>query len=138
MDLLHKLYPVVVVTDVIAAEFGEPLPEWMDIRKVSNTAYQRLLEATLDAGEASAIALAIETRGALLVVDDLKARKEAARLGLRMTGTLGILFKAKETGHIPALRPLLEKVEQAGFRVAPSIIDELLQRAGEFHNIRLS
>jgi predicted nucleic acid-binding protein len=131
MGLLHRLYRVVVVTDTIADEFGEPLPEWIEVRKVSNTAYQRLLEATLDAGESSAIALAIETPGALLVVDDMKARKEIMRLGLPMTGTLGILFKAKQAGVIPLLAPLLKEVEQAGFRVAPAIIDEMLRRVGE-------
>jgi predicted nucleic acid-binding protein len=131
MDLLHKLYPVVVVTDTIAGEFGEPLPEWIETRKVSNIAYQRLLEATLDPGESSAIALAMETPGSLLVVDDLKARKEVMRLGLPMTGTLGILYKAKQTGLVRHLAPLLGKVEKAGFRIAPAIVDEMLHRVGE-------
>ncbi len=131
MELLHKLYSPVVVTHTIEGEFGEPLPEWIEVRGVSNTAYQKLLEATLDQGEASAIALAIEIPGALLVVDDLKARREVARLGLSMTGTLGILHKAKQKGIVPRLAPLLEKVEKSGFRISPAIIDEMLHRVGE-------
>ncbi len=131
MELLHKLYAPVVVTDVIAGEFGEPLPQWIEVRKVANAAYQQLLEATLDPGEASAIALAIEVGNVLLVIDDLKGRKEAKRLGLKITGTIGILYKAKETGIVPKLAPLLETLQQAGFRVAPEIINELLRMAGE-------
>ncbi len=131
-EILHKLYAEVVVTDVIAAEFGEPLPEWIEVRKVRNANYQKLLEASLDPGEASAIALAIETgENALLVIDDLKGRKEAARLGLRMTGTLGVLYKAREEGIVERLSPLLASVEKAGFRIAPSILAELLRKAGE-------
>lgn len=131
MDLLHKLYPTVVATHTIAGEFGETLPEWIEVRGVSNTAYQKLLEATLDPGEASAIALAIETQGALLIVDDLKARKEVARLGLPMTGTLGILYKAKQRGFIRQLTPMLDRVGKAGFRISPSIVEEMLRRVGE-------
>ncbi len=133
LDLLHRLYRTVIVTDVIAAEYGEPLPEWMEVRRVANIAYQRLLEASLDAGEASAIALAIETGDVLLVVDDLKARREAARLNIPMTGTLGILFKAKENGIIPEIAPLIAAMEQAGFRVAPAIVDELLRKSRELN-----
>jgi predicted nucleic acid-binding protein len=129
--MLHQLYKTVVVTDVIAAEFGEPLPKWIEIRKITNTAYQRLLEGTLDAGEASAIALAMETQGALLVVDDLKARKEASRLGLKMTGTMGILYRAKQAGIVPLLAPLLQNIEQAGFRISSAIVEELLRKSGE-------
>jgi predicted nucleic acid-binding protein len=131
LDVLHRLYAEVTVTDVIAGEFGEPLPEWLRVRRAVNTAYQQLLEATLDPGEASAIALAMETDGALLVVDDLKGRREAQRLGLRITGTLGVLYKAKEMGIVPQLAPLLALLQQEGFRIAPAIIDELLHRAGE-------
>ncbi len=131
LGVLHGLYRTVVVTDVIAGEFGEPLPEWIEVRKVANGAYQKLLEASLDAGEASAIALAIETDDALLVVDDLKARREAARLGIRMTGTLGILFRARERGVVPEIAPLIAAMEEAGFRIAPAIIDELLLKVGE-------
>ncbi len=133
LDLLHRLYRTVIVTDVIAAEYGEPLPEWMEVRRVANIAYQRLLEASLDAGEASAIALAIETGDVLLVVDDLKARREAARLNIPMTGTLGIIFKAKENGVISEIAPLIAAMEQAGFRVAPAIVDELLRKSRELN-----
>lgn len=131
MELLRKLYASIVVTDVIAREFGEPLPEWIEVCKVANAVYQQLLEATLDPGEASAIALAMETDNALLVIDDLKGRKEAKRLGLKITGTLGLFYKAKEAGIVPKLAPLLEALQEAGFRIAPEIINELLRMANE-------
>jgi len=131
LHLLHELYEHVVITEEIYAEFGEPLPEWIEIKQVANKKYQQLLENTLDKGEASAIALAIELEEVLLVVDDLKGRKEAERLGLKITGTLGILFRMKQMGKLSVLKPYLEVLQTAGFRVAPAVIEKILQKSGE-------
>ena len=131
LHLLHELYEHVVITEEIYAEFGEPLPEWIEIKQVANKKYQQLLENTLDKGEASAIALAIELEEVLLVVDDLKGRKEAERLGLKITGTLGILFRMKQMGKLSVLKPYLEVLQTDGFRVAPAVIEKILQKSGE-------
>ena len=135
LRLLREIFGTVVITNVIAEEFGEQIPEWIKVREAENTNYRQLLEATLDSGEASAIALAIELDGVLLVVDDLKARKEAIRLGLKIIGTLGILYKGKVTGLIPFIKPYLDKLQQEGFRIAPKIVTELLNRAGEAEGV---
>jgi predicted nucleic acid-binding protein len=95
LGLLRQLYAKIIVTEDICTEFGEPLPEWIEIRTVVNKKYQQLLELYLDKGESSAIALAMEIENALLIIDDLKARKEAKRLGFPVTGTLGVLYAAK-------------------------------------------
>lgn len=50
-----------------------------------------------------------------------------------LDGTLGILFKAKENGIIPEIAPLIAAMEQAGFRVAPAIVDELLRKSRELN-----
>ncbi|MDR0738017.1 MAG: DUF3368 domain-containing protein [Prevotellaceae bacterium] len=131
LDLLHQLYAKLIVTDDIYAEFGEPLPEWIEIKTVINKKYQQLLELHLDKGESSAIALAMEMENVLLIIDDLKARKEAKRLGLPMTGTLGILYAAKQKGLIPALNIHVERLQAVGFRIAPNIVKELLTLCGE-------
>ena len=129
--LLHELYKHVVVTEEIYAEFGEPLPQWIEVKQVSNKKYQLLLESALDKGEASAIALAMELDNVLLVVDDLRGRKEAKRLGIKITGTLGILFRAKQAGLLPLLKPYLERLQAFGFRITPDIVEKLLQESNE-------
>jgi predicted nucleic acid-binding protein len=131
LDLLHQLYDRVVVTEDIYAEFGEQLPVWIEIVTVKNKKYQQLLEITLDRGESSAIALAIELENVLLIIDDLKGRKEAKRLGLKITGTLGFLYNAKQKGLIPALKPYLDKLQSVDFRISPLIIKELLTLSNE-------
>ena len=87
LHLLPELYKRVVITKEVCAEFIEPLPQWIEVREVANKRYQQLLENTLDKGEASAIALALELENVLLVVDELKGRKEAERLGIKITGS---------------------------------------------------
>ena len=51
------------------------------------------LSTALGFGEASSIAAA-KVRGFIFACDDKVARKEAALLGVRLTGTVGILIKA--------------------------------------------
>ena len=68
----------------------------------------------------------METENTLLIIDDLKARREAKRLGLPITGTLGVLYAAKQKGLIPLLKPYLETLQSADFRIAPNIVKELL------------
>jgi predicted nucleic acid-binding protein len=75
-------------TKEMSEEFGELLPEWIVIKEVTNKKYQQILELSLDKGEASAIALSLELQNVLLILNVLKARKEAKRLGLIFTGTL--------------------------------------------------
>jgi len=77
------------------------LPEWIEIRYVQDTTLKEVFKEKVDPGEASAIALAMETSNAILIVDDLKGRKLASKMVLRFMGTLGFLVKAKAYGVIP-------------------------------------
>ncbi len=90
-----------------------------------------ILETSFDKGEAIAIALALEKENSLLIIDELKGRKFAKRLGLTITGTLGILAQAKKSGYIPLLKPLLDKVKETDFRLNDQLIDDALNQVGE-------
>lgn len=131
LEVLRKLYKRVVVSKEFAEEFGESLPDWLEILEVSNKNYQKILENSLDKGESSAIALAFELDNALLILDDLKARKEAQKLGFKITGTLGVLFSAKEKNVIPSLKLYLDRLQNTNFRIADNIVSELLKRSAE-------
>jgi len=131
IELLKELYEEVYITKEIALEFGESLPEWVRIENVKNKKYQQLLDLYLDLGEASAIALALEKVNVLLILDDLKGRKEAEKLGFRITGTLGVLFKAKKLGLITELKSYIEKLKVVGFRLSPKIEEDILRKSNE-------
>jgi predicted nucleic acid-binding protein len=131
LGVLPQMYRKVIITEEIRDEFGEPLPTWIEIMPVADKKYQQLLEKTLDRGESSAIALGLTMENVLLILDDLKARKEAKRLGFKITGTLGVLFNAKQKGLIPALKSCIDKLQAVDFRVSPSIVKELLTLSRE-------
>lgn len=59
-ELLKKVYGELITTPEIAGEFGEELPDWINIQSVSDKKYQIFLETQVDRGDASAIALASE------------------------------------------------------------------------------
>ena len=131
LDLLHKAYGQILTTPEIAAEFGEPLPDWVEIVEVKDKYRQRILELQIDRGESSAIALALETPNSVVILDDYKARKIAERLGVTLTGTIGVIIKAKLGGIIPTIKPLLEKIKQTDFRLSAEIERQALEEAGE-------
>ncbi len=66
LDLLKKIFNTITITPEIHEEYGKELPSWIRIKKVRDTERTRLLLATLDLGEASAIALASEENSPLL------------------------------------------------------------------------
>ena len=59
LDLLKKLYGQIITTTDFANEFGEILPEWVEIKSGLDLQRQRILELQIDKGESSAIALAL-------------------------------------------------------------------------------
>ncbi len=123
---------MIIITQEIADEFKRELPDWFKIENPINKTYQKILEASLDKGEASAIAFAIEQGDCLLIIDDYKGRKYAEQLGIKITGTLGVIIDAKLIGYIKSVKPLLEKIKETDFRLTPELEKKTLEKSGEF------
>ena len=131
LELLHKVFGEIVITGEIAAEYGLPLPVWISVQNPRNENNRQILEANIDKGEASAIALAIELENCLLIIDDLKGRNLAEQLGIEITGTFGMIIAAKLSGHIESVKPLLAKIKQTDFRLSKDVEKKILLKAGE-------
>jgi predicted nucleic acid-binding protein len=126
LDLLHEVYGSVLITDEVAAEFGDPLPEWINITSVSDPEKTRLISTGLGIGEASTIALALETENTLIILDDRKARRFAKDFNLVFTGTLGVIAKGKQMGLVTDVQSVIDGFKQCGFRMPPDIEQYLL------------
>src|SRR5262245_14078578 len=100
VNLLQQLYGSVVIPQAVSQEIAAVAPrlagivdiqkvEWLEIRQAEDSALVTSLQLELDRGEAEAIALAIELKADLLLMDERRGRTVAARLGLTFVGLLG-------------------------------------------------
>jgi predicted nucleic acid-binding protein len=131
LHILQQLFSTISTTIEVAAEFGEPLPAWIEIKSVQNHSKIKELEFLIDKGEASAIALALETPNCTLIIDEKLGRKVAKELSISIIGTLKILLLAKQRGTIQSVKELLILLEKKNFRFSKNIVDTILHEAGE-------
>ncbi len=145
LALLRSQFEVIWIPEAVEAELrAVPIPPaavsiehavrdgWLKPRPVRGDRMVRLLQAGLHPGEAEAIALGLELPADLILLDEREGRRAAERVGLRVTGALGILLRAKRQGSIPSLKAELEALRnQAGFFIAGRLEEQLLQSAGE-------
>jgi uncharacterized protein len=151
LNLLQQLYSTVIIPTAVYRELTDPnFPvagatevqtlDWIETRQITNLAMLETLSQDLDPGEAEAIVLALEIGADQVLIDERRGRLIAERRGrliaerlkLNYTGILGILIEAKRRGLIFSVKPLLDAlINQAGFWVAESVYDRVLQIADE-------
>lgn len=141
LHILRALARTVIVPPAVVSEIaagrahGVNLPDlptldWIAVRRpISEPALP--LVTDLGPGETEVLMLALESREAVVVLDDALARRIAETLRLPLTGTLGLLLDAKRAGLIQAVAPLLDQLQALRFRIAPHTRTAVLRMAGE-------
>lgn len=133
-DLLPALFDVVVVPTAVRQELMRKhphLPSWLQTRAPAAIPAS-LASADLDAGEIEAIALALEIRADLLLIDEIDGRAAARAHGVKSAGLLGILLRAKEAGILPAVLPVVVLLRDgAGCWFSEDLIERVRLLAGE-------
>jgi predicted nucleic acid-binding protein len=141
LNLLQKLYQQIIVPEAVVDELnagrdlGEDVPnvedyDWIEVRPVRAPELVRLI-TDLGAGEAQVLTLAIEEPGSLVILDDRLAREVARMRNIRITGTAGVILKAKQEGHISAVAPLLNRLIELDFRLSDNVKARILKLAQE-------
>lgn len=146
LDLLQKLYTHIIISTAVYNEMVtvdklvpgaievQTLP-WIQTQTVTDL--QRVIiiqesQENIDLGEAEAIALALELKADLLLMDERRGRIVATSYGLQVTGLLGVLVQAKRNNLIQIVKPLIDQlIEQAAFRVSSQLYTNILQIVGE-------
>ena len=103
---------------------------WIEVQEADPVAVAPLL-ILVGRGEAEAIALAQREPSAVLLVDDLRARKLAQRLGVRRMGTVALLGQAKREGIVSKIKPCLDALVAQGIFIRQELMDAALNEAGE-------
>ena len=102
-------------------------PSWLEIVPHGSVVSNRLGLELLGEGEREAIVLALERRADLLVMDDREGVEEARRLGLTVTGTLGVLERAGERNLLD-LPAVIKRLQSTNFRASPEVMRAALER----------
>jgi len=142
LDLLAELYEEVTIPASVMEEMeAKPGREMEQIRALLQSPKFQLRKATkrtlerlppgLGRGEREAIALALETKADLVVLDDQQGRRVAREKGLSIAGTVGILIEARERGIIPSVRRELDHLIEAGMWIEEAFYHRILQEFGE-------
>jgi predicted nucleic acid-binding protein len=140
-DVLRELFGTVMITRVVMEEVtrrvDRPGASELDAAlragwiRVAPTPLETWRFAELDAGEASTIALATQHESAVVLMDDLRGRAQAAALGLEVLDVAAVLLAAKRAGHVAVVRPLLARLAKRGFTLHEDVRTALLQAAEE-------
>jgi predicted nucleic acid-binding protein len=141
LHLLPALYSTVIVPESVVRELADGrargilLPDpnalpWAKVERPRETSLLRLV-TTLGAGEREAIALALEKPGTVLLLDDNFARRHARLMGINLSGTLGVLLKAKQKGLVEIVTPILDRLQDLRFRLDANTRAAVLRLAGE-------
>ena len=141
LDLLRQLCGIIFVPPAVVEELaagralGVSLPEvatidWVKIRRPTSEKALPLV-TNLGPGEAEVLMLALESPGAVVILDDGLARDIARAHHLPLKGTLGVLLDAKQAGFVQAVKPLLNRLQGLRFHLAPLTRDAVLTLAGE-------
>ena len=145
LSLLQQIYNKVIIPQGVAEELRNASDEenliagvlsldWIEVIPAKNLELISILRNNhnLDRGEAEAIALVIELEADELLIDERLGRREATRLGLPITGILGILLVAKQRKLIPTVQPVIDAlIIQASFRVSSQLYAQVLKAANE-------
>lgn len=143
LNLLQEIYTRIIIPQAVYDEMvglGYPVPgtievqtlPWIQCQQVVNRALVRELQEELDNGESEAIALAIALSADQILLDESPGRRVAARLGLTITGVLGVLLVAKGMGLIPSVKSVMDDlIAIASFRISDRLYGDILQAAGE-------
>jgi predicted nucleic acid-binding protein len=104
---------------------------WIDVDDPQDDLAVQALAAELGMGEASAIILAQERRAMLLLIDEIRGRRIAQQLGLKVCGTLGVLARAKREGHVSSVRSVLTLLRARGTWIGEGLYEQVLRLVGE-------
>lgn len=138
LDILKHLYGKVLIPNAVymeltanekfVAEASQVMDsDFLEVEEVDNEVAVTILQEVsgLDAGESEAIVMANSRKADLLVMDEHKGRGVAKKMGLPITGTIGLLLKAFDEGMLTAgdIEECIEKLKETNVRISEGLFD---------------
>lgn len=141
LELLPQLFDEVWIPDAVENELlagrsiGYDVPdpaeyEWLRVVNPQSMPSEWLV-LDLGTGEMAAMALALENRERVILLDDMLARRTAQAAGLKVWGTLRVLLEAKWMGLIDKIEPFVTNLSRSGMWISADVRQRILALAGE-------
>ena len=141
LKILHKLYGEVTIPQAVFREVTEKNDvvrqrisscQWIHVESVKDTSSRKMYKAKLHDGEVEVMILAQECEGEhLVIIDDSAARRTADYLGLTLTGTMGVLIKAKQLGFLDSVMSVVAQMEAHQIYLSDALKAQVHRLAGE-------
>lgn len=137
LDILKNMYGKIIIPNAVHAEVivksASALEgyDWIYVKSILNLSAKEAFTSALHDGEAETIILAKELDADLIIIDDRLARRHAKYFGLVVTGTVGVLLRAKRSGVINKVRPVLDDLIGFGFYISEDVCQKVLDIADE-------
>jgi predicted nucleic acid-binding protein len=140
LDLLPQIYSHIMIPEAVYREIEDGKNkmfytelrnlDWIHIWKIRSPD-TRLYLFDLDDGEAETLILAQEQAADLVIIDEKCGRRYAKQMGLSITGTIGVLLRAKYQGLVPEITPLLYELRAKQSWLNDVLITKAQELAGE-------
>lgn len=140
LEILKELYKEIYIPEEVFSEIeaGKNKKYYLNLLEFDWIKIEQIQDRKsiayfldLDKGEAEAIILATESEADLILLDEALGRYHAKHAGLKVTGTIGILIKAKKLELISELKPLIFELKEKGVWLSESLIERILELANE-------
>ena len=142
LDILKKIYGEISIPQAVYLELSEKKKsickkqvdealDWIHVEKIENQMAKSMFKTQLHDGEVEVMILAKEKNADTVIIDDANAKKHAKYLNLSVTGTLGVLIKAKRCGYISELKPIIQEMIDKNIYISEKLMKFCLEQVNE-------
>ncbi|MCM1494481.1 MAG: DUF3368 domain-containing protein [Bacteroides sp.] len=142
LDLLKKIYGEILIPQAVYRELSEKKEsickkqvdnslDWIHVEKIENQLAKSMFKTQLHDGEVEVMILAKEKHADIIIMDDANAKKHAKYLKLPVTGTLGVLIKARKQGYISELKPVIQEMIDKNIYISENLMRFCLEQVDE-------
>ncbi len=141
LEILQKMYTEIIIPAAVYREVAEKEDSacaqiknagtWIHVQEIKDDSEKKMYKAKLHEGEVEVMILCQEQQADLAIIDDNAAKKTAKYLGIPVTGTLGVLLKAKQQGIVKEIWPIISELKANGFYISHLVEKMILEYADE-------
>ena len=141
LSLLEKLYKRVLVPVEVCQEIEAGGASGFGINEFRKSSFiekrsksskiKPFLRNSLDLGEASVIQLALEEDIQTVCIDEAMGRRIARLNGLKLTGSIGVLIRARKNGFDFSMREAINRMQTHGIYLSQKVVDFALNQVNE-------